>query len=43
MDKIQYDQTDIEHIEILKGQMTAVPGILQGGFKVVGIRKELRK
>lgn len=32
-----------EYVEILKDAMTPVPGTLQGGFKVIGIRKELWK
>lgn len=31
----------MEYVEILKDPMTPVPGTLQGGFKVVGIRREL--
>ncbi len=31
----------MEYVEILKDPMTPIPGTLQGGFKVVGIRKEL--
>lgn len=33
----------MEYVEILKDPMTPMPGTLQGGFKVVGIRKELWK
>lgn len=31
----------MEYVEILKDAMTPVPGTLHGGFKVVGIRREL--
>ncbi len=33
----------MEYVEILKEPMTPLPGTLQGGFKVKGIRKELWK
>ena len=33
----------MEYVEILKDPMTAVPGTLQGGFQVKGIRRELWK
>lgn len=33
----------MEYVEILKDPMTPVPGTLQGGFKVVGIRRDLWK
>lgn len=35
--------TGMEYVEILKEPMTPLPGTMQGGFKVVGIRKELWK
>lgn len=35
------DMVGIEYVEILKEPTTPIPGTLHGGFKVVGIRREL--
>jgi hypothetical protein len=35
------DMIDIEYVEILKDPTTPIPGTLHGGFKVIGIRREL--
>lgn len=34
---------NLEYVKILKDYMIPMPGTLQGGFKVVGIRIELWK
>jgi len=41
--KIIYEKISghIEHIEVLDEPMNPIPGTLQGGFKVVGIRRDL--
>jgi hypothetical protein len=31
----------MEYVEILKEPMTPLPGTMQGGFRVKGIRREL--
>lgn len=42
--KIIYEQiVGMKYVDVLKEPMTVIPGTLQGGFKVVGIRKELWK
>lgn len=38
---IHQNIVDMEYVEVLKDPMTPVPGTLHGGFKVVGIRREL--
>ena len=40
---IYKNMAGMEYVEILKDAMTPMPGTLQGGFEVVGIRRELWK